>query len=255
MSILARPRGPLSLCRLAIGSVAALALTGCVADTTGVSDSADSATSAGSTGPGSSTGEDPGATSQGETSAGGTVGSATSDSTGQSTVQGGSPLCAGALSDSWNDWDDTGANAYTFAVTEVNILADLCDGEVNLACTLRTEFTVAGGAVTGRTLVVTPSDDITDPTDCPEPYVEVGDEVGSHADGFSPSTIPDVYQECCDLADQQGGYFTDYEDGWDVGDLIIEFENDGMISACSTRYCDDCGCDGGIDYTISDIVL
>ena len=39
------------------------------------------------------------------------------------------------------------------------------------------------------------------------------------------------------------------------GDLIIQFENDGLLSLCSVRYCDDCGSDGGAHLEVTDIVL
>ncbi|MEM6990843.1 MAG: hypothetical protein AAF721_10110 [Myxococcota bacterium] len=245
-----------------IGLLASVALSSaCIVDS---SDVGDVPASGGESGSGGAAETSSGGNGQegsetgpvGTTDAGGSTTDGADEGT--TTGLGGSPLCGGALSESWSAWNGASAAAgdsYTFSVTETEVFEDACAGnDLYRACVVQTDFVVEAGVITGRSITVTPSEDI-DPSLCPEEYEEVGADVGSNNGGFLPSTLPDMYQRCCDMADQQGGYFGDTDRGWSPGDLVIRFGDDGFLEQCTTLYCDDCGCDDGTHITLSDIEL
>lgn len=103
-------------------------------------------------------------------------------------------------------------------------------------CLYHTTIEVDGEVVLARefTRVGTSGDLV-----CEEGWVEVADEVGSHASSESAAapalTIEAVYEDCCVVVVPDFGYF--YDD-LDVGAY-------SLISYCGDDYCDDGGCQTG----------
>ncbi|MEX1366960.1 MAG: hypothetical protein AB1Z98_27785 [Nannocystaceae bacterium] len=167
-------------------------------------------------------------------------------------------VCEGGLSDSYLAWEtarDGASNDYSFVMRDTIVHADFCSGEVYIACETATTLTVEGGVVVARSFEATPASEDTPPEDCPEPYTESGDELGSHADGYMLATLDDVYLSCCDMAQMQGGYQVGYGEGYDPGDVVVELHEDSLLRSCTTQYCDDCGCSGDVGISIESIDL
>ena len=210
----------------------------------------------------SGTGET-GSTGPAETATSSTGGSTTrpgtsspADTGSSSSSTGTEGLCGGELGDSRAAWEtarDAAANSYAFVVPETLVLEDFCSGEVYLACSTRTSFLVEDGIIVARTFTATPTGDAT-ADDCPESYEETDADLGSHEHGFMLITVDGVYDRCCDLVEDAGGYLTENsDDDYLPGDVFITFSTDGFLASCSTEYCDDCGCDGGPGIDLTDV--
>lgn len=232
----------------------ALLLAGCGPDS-GASPSTDTGTSAGSSGDASpaSTGDGSSDASTIATS-GGTIRGTSDDTTSGDTTgfMGLGGACEGALSDSFVSWqiarDDLGGS-YTYSVDDVIVVADPCRGEEYLACDTSTSIVVDGGQVVRRSFSSTPTEG-TAPQDCPAAYSEMGAALGTHEDGFPAVVFEDVYAECCDLVQMQGGYHTDYRGDYEPGDVVVTLGDGNLLVSCTAMYCDDCGCTGGPTWSI-----
>lgn len=183
-----------------------------------------------------------------------TIGSSTGETTGAMGLEG---ACAGALSDSYLQWQaarDAAPGEYTFTIIDELVFADLCRSEVYLACETTTTISVEDGQVVARSFNATPREG-TPPEDCPEAFNELGADIGTHADGYPATTFDGVYTECCDLVQAQGGYHTGYDDEYLPGDVVVTFGAENYVESCTARYCDDCGCSGGPTWRVDGITL
>ena len=214
-----------------------------------------------SDGPADGGGSESSAEGTDEAGSGGSETSAAGTETGDSGTTGTSGIggaCEGGLANSFTTWEamrDGVDGTYSFTMNGSVVINDHCSvDDVYIVCDLVTTLDVENNVVVGRSLAVTPMGDAT-ADDCPEPYAESGEELGSHSDGYGIATVDDVYASCCDLAEMQGGYHLEYGDGYRPGDVAVTLDDDGLLERCTTQYCDDCGCSGSVGIHVGQISL
>jgi hypothetical protein len=184
----------------------------------------------------------------------GTAGNGSTGGTGGTGLGG---ACEGALADSFDAWQaarDGAGGTYTFTIVDQIVIADYCTSETYLACDTVTTLEVSGGEVVARSFTSAPAED-TPAEDCPAAYEETATDLGTHADGHPVETIDDVYTECCDLVQMQGGYHTSYEGDYEPDDVVVTVGGDAFLERCTAQYCDDCGCSGGPTFSVGSITL
>ena len=169
-------------------------------------------------------------------------------------------VCGGELSDSWVAWEaarDASANTYVFTMWETfgdRWGGPACsDGSDIVACSGLTTLTVVDGVVVGRALETTPESPGAEPEDCPAPYDESGDALGSHIDGYAVSTLDEVYERCCDLAQMHGRYHTGFEG--DNTDVFVKIGDDTLLRVCMTGYEDGCSSSGPSEMVVGSVAL
>lgn len=167
-------------------------------------------------------------------------------------------MCEGPLTDSADAWEAavaTASGSHGFAVVQQFAGDVTCFNPDEPPCALRTTMSVFGEVVVARTLEVEQMRGV-EPEFCPEPYVETDADVGSHPGGFPVSTMSQIYARCCELATASGGYWA-HGTGREYvpGDLIVRFDDDGLLASCSLRDCDFCGCSTATHFEIDELFV